>query len=217
MRDQSCFTTWSDGRQQVQAAVGYAERVHSGQRSDDGTPFILHPLEVASLLRETGAPDHVVAAGLLHDVLEKTEASASELLERFGRSVTRLVVAVSEDPRIRGYASRKAELRRQAAAAGEDALAVFAADKVSKLREVRRDTAREGTSGAAARGRERQRRARRIRHFRACLRLLEKRIPQSPLVSELRAEFRRQLRDRGTRESLAAGPLNAPAREARGY
>lgn len=56
---------------QTQAAIEYAERMHAGQRRTDGTPFILHPLEVASLLLYVGAPDHLIAAGVLHDVLEK--------------------------------------------------------------------------------------------------------------------------------------------------
>jgi (p)ppGpp synthase/HD superfamily hydrolase len=41
-------------------------------RSSDGAPFIRHPLEVATVLYRTGAPDHLIAAGLLHDVVEKT-------------------------------------------------------------------------------------------------------------------------------------------------
>ena len=46
------------------------------------------------------------------------------------------MAAVTEDEHISGYATRKAALRRQAEAAGTDALLVFAADKVSKVREL---------------------------------------------------------------------------------
>ena len=113
------------------AAIEYAERVHAGQRRADGTPFILHPLEVASLLYHAGAPDHLIAAGVLHDVLEKTSASDEDLRRAFGPQITRLVLSVSEDERITGYAKRKAALRRQAAAAGDEALMLFAADKLS--------------------------------------------------------------------------------------
>jgi (p)ppGpp synthase/HD superfamily hydrolase len=59
---------------QTEAAVAYAERLHAGQRQGDGTPYLLHPLEVASLLHDAGAPDHLIAAGALHDVLEKSHA-----------------------------------------------------------------------------------------------------------------------------------------------
>jgi len=45
---------------------------------------VLHPLEVASLLYYAGAPDHLIAAGALHDVVDKTAISAAELRECFG-------------------------------------------------------------------------------------------------------------------------------------
>ena len=126
------------GLSKTQAALEFATRVHAGQRRKaDGGPFIAHPLEVASLLYRVGAPDHLIAAGALHDTLEKTDTDASELRKRFGTRTARLVVAVSEDERISPYAERKAALRNQAAAAGEEALMLFAADKVSKARELR--------------------------------------------------------------------------------
>ena len=45
---------------------------------------MLHPLEVAWLLHSTGEPDELVAAGVLHDVLEDMETRRDELRERFG-------------------------------------------------------------------------------------------------------------------------------------
>lgn len=49
------------------------------------------------------------------------------------------MLAVSDDDRITGYAKRKAALRQQVAGGGEEALTLFAADKLSKLRELRRN------------------------------------------------------------------------------
>jgi HD domain-containing protein len=72
-------------------------------------------LEVASLLYYAGATDPVIAAGVLHDVIEDTAALASDLRGRFGRRVTDLVVAVSEDDRIADHDARKAALRAQVA------------------------------------------------------------------------------------------------------
>jgi (p)ppGpp synthase/HD superfamily hydrolase len=125
---------------QTQSAIEYAERLHAGQRRADGTPFILHPLEVASLLYCIGAPDHLIAAGVLHDALEKTSAREEHLRRKFGLQTARLVVEVTDDDRITSYAKRKAALRRQVAAAGDEALMLFAADKLSKVRELRRET-----------------------------------------------------------------------------
>jgi (p)ppGpp synthase/HD superfamily hydrolase len=176
-------------------AFEYAERMHSGQSRPDGSPFILHPLEVASLLRDAGAPDHLVAAGVLHDLVEKTDVTDSDLEARFGPAIASLVVSVSDDDRIHGYATRKAALRRQVAGAGDEALTLFAADKLSKMRELRRE-ASAGSNGAGARERIREPRARRLRHYQRSLALLEERLPRSPLVAELREELRTFLSER---------------------
>jgi (p)ppGpp synthase/HD superfamily hydrolase len=165
-------------------ALAYAEQVHAGQsRSVDGAPFIVHPVEVACLLRDAGAADHVIAAGVLHDVIEKTDADAGDLCERFGPSVAALVVAVSEDKRIGGYGKRKAALREQVSTAGSEALTVFAADKLAKVREL---SLRDNCTGDRAALSPGQRR-RRLAHYRHCLRLLEQTLADSPLVAELRS------------------------------
>jgi HD domain len=160
-----------------------------GQQRADGTPFIMHPLEVAARLYFAGAPDHLIAAGVMHDLIEKTEVSGSDLRERFGPLITELVLAVSDDDRIASYAKRKAALRRQVSGAGEEALTLFAADKLSKVGELRRETAADPGAGATA-GPVRESRARRLRHYQSSLALLEERQPESPLVRELHDELR---------------------------
>ena len=57
------------------------------------------------------------------------------------------MAAVSDDPTIEDVARRRAALRRQVAAAGEDAAAVFAADKISKVRELRLRASRGSLDG----------------------------------------------------------------------
>ena len=164
----------------TRAAAAYAEEQHAGQRRKvDGAPFIEHPREVAWLLYRAGAPDHVVAAGVLHDTIEKTDADIEELRARFGRDTAELVLAVSEDPGIRTYAQRKAALRAQAAAAGPEALMVFAADKISKVREYSLGT----TTRRPAQ--------RRLTHYRRCHELLERLLNDASLVAQLRAEVDR--------------------------
>jgi (p)ppGpp synthase/HD superfamily hydrolase len=163
---------------QTRTALAYAEQRHAGQRrKGDGAPFIEHPAEVAWLLYSAGAPDHVIAAGVLHDTIEKAGADIGELRTRFGTRTAALVAAVSEDPGIPTYARRKAALREQVADAGSEALMVFAADKVSKVRELSLERGRRGPS------------QRRLTHYRRCLELLERRLADSPLVAQLRAEL----------------------------
>ncbi len=134
-------------RPAVRGAVEYATTMHVSQlREADRAPFILHPLEVAALLSGRDLDDDVVAAGVLHDVVENTPARTEDVEERFGPRVAALVAAVTEDPRIADYEERKAALRAQVAAAGPGAQAVYAADKIAKARELRAHVA----SGRAA-------------------------------------------------------------------
>jgi (p)ppGpp synthase/HD superfamily hydrolase len=177
----------------TQVAVDYARRLHEGQRRQaDGQPFILHPLEVGALLYQAGAPDDVIAAGLLHDTLEKSDAAESDLSRVFGAHVTELVLAVTEDDQIKGYAHRKAALRDQVAHAGNEALMLFAADKVSKAREL--------SLGAGLGATVRKRR---LTHYRRCLALLQERLPDFPLVGLLQRELE-LLSDRGIGEHSPA-------------
>jgi (p)ppGpp synthase/HD superfamily hydrolase len=162
-------------------ALAFADARHAGQTRDlDSIPFVTHPVEVACLLHEAGYSDQVVAAGVLHDVLEDTDAERTELEQRFGREVAELVEAVSDDPTIEDHAERKAALRRQVANAGESAAAVFAADKVSKARELRVRVSRGGLEhGDGAK----------IDHYEQSLAMLNELIPGHELVDQLRMEL----------------------------
>ena len=172
-------------------ALAYAARLHAGQRrAADGAPFVPHALEVASLLFHASAPDHVIAAGVLHDTIENADGDAHELEARFGSAVAALVLAVSEDARIIDYGQRKAALREHVAKAGREALTIFAADKVSKVRELRFETARTRSQPAPGS----PVRHRRLAHYRECLGLLEELLPDSPLVGKLVTEMERVAR-----------------------
>jgi (p)ppGpp synthase/HD superfamily hydrolase len=172
------------GRPLVRAAFSWATRRHRGQsRAVDDAPFILHPVEVAALLCGRGCDDEVVAAGLLHDVIEKTDAGTGDVSDRFGDRVAAIVAAVTEDEAIEDYAARKAALRQQVAAAGPDAHAVFAADKLTKTRELRAQAASgAGRADAAALDR-------RLEHYEASLRMLETVAADLPIVPQLAFEL----------------------------
>jgi (p)ppGpp synthase/HD superfamily hydrolase len=134
---------FAENRPVSRAAFEWASRAHADQLRDvDRAPFILHPLEVAALLASRGFDDEIVAAGLLHDVVEDTDTGLDEVRLRFGDRIAETVAAVTEDPTIADYHARKAALRDQVAAAGPDAQAVYAADKIAKARELRAQAAR---------------------------------------------------------------------------
>jgi (p)ppGpp synthase/HD superfamily hydrolase len=126
------------GSDLVERAYEFARRAHATQRRrGDGSPFIGHPVTVARMLHESRLEEELIAAALLHDVVENTEVSAREVEERFGAEVARLVEALSEDPAISDYAMRKSALRDQVADSGQAAAAIFAADKLSNLCDMR--------------------------------------------------------------------------------
>jgi (p)ppGpp synthase/HD superfamily hydrolase len=154
-------------------ALEFARRSHAGQTR--------HPIEVACLLHESGYPDEVVAAGVLHEILEDTPVERGDLESRFGPDVAALVAAVSDDPSIEDPAERKAALRRQVAAAGDRAAAVFAADKLSKVRELE-----ERHSQGEVESRDRLK----IDHYEASLELVAQALPGHELVERLRGELR---------------------------
>jgi (p)ppGpp synthase/HD superfamily hydrolase len=123
----------------VRDALETARRAHAGQlrRGSDGHPYIDHPVAVAAILIKHRHRDEVVAAGLLHDVVEKSEIEIDEVRGRFGDVVGDLVGALTEDETIADYEERKDEHRRRVAAADPAALSIFAADKLTNVAMLR--------------------------------------------------------------------------------
>jgi (p)ppGpp synthase/HD superfamily hydrolase len=162
-------------------ALEFAAARHSGQRRDaDEAPFILHPLEVAQLLKGRCYPDHVIAAAVLHDVVEDTPVEFSDLERQFGGDVCRLVRAVSEPSAEGSYRERKARLRSAVARADGDAIAIYAADKVAKTRELRMRLVRTP---------EHEPDPEQLEHYWLSLQLLEARLGHHALVDQLRFEL----------------------------
>ena len=121
----------------LDAALATAAEAHAGQQRADGSPYLGHPLRVCDLLAEAGAGERMLAAALLHDAVEDSELTLGAVVERFGVEVGELVAALTDDHAIEDWAERKDALRAQVAAAGARAAAVYAADKLANLRELR--------------------------------------------------------------------------------
>jgi (p)ppGpp synthase/HD superfamily hydrolase len=167
-------------------AYAYALEAHGDQRRDsDAAGFIIHPLEVASLLYNTGHPDHVVAAGILHDTVERSATTIETIETRFGSAVAALVAAMTEDLTIADFKRRKAALRRTIAEFGPDAAAVYAADKVAKVRELRS----RATRGEAVLDPRHRAGQEKLEHYLESVKMLEMVTPEHPLVRQLRFEL----------------------------
>ncbi|HQU48946.1 MAG TPA: HD domain-containing protein, partial [Casimicrobiaceae bacterium] len=80
----------------VERAFDYSESAHRGQFRKSGEPYITHPLAVASILSQWRLDAQGLAAALLHDVMEDTSVTKTELENTFGKSVAELVDGVSK-------------------------------------------------------------------------------------------------------------------------
>src|SRR5260370_30584399 len=79
----------------VERAFAFSEHAHRGQFRKSGEPYITHPLAVASILSQWRIDAQGLAAALLHDVMEDTSVTRTELQSTFGRPVADIVDGVS--------------------------------------------------------------------------------------------------------------------------
>ncbi len=80
----------------VQRAYIYAASAHQGMLRRSGEPYLNHPLAVAGILCDMKLDAVTVAAGLLHDTIEDTDATLEDLTEKFGREVATVVDGVTK-------------------------------------------------------------------------------------------------------------------------
>jgi GTP pyrophosphokinase len=80
----------------IDRAYIFSARVHDGQVRLSGEPYLSHPLEVAGILSDMKLDVVSIAAGLLHDVIEDTYATADEIREYFGEEVHHIVTGVTK-------------------------------------------------------------------------------------------------------------------------
>lgn len=80
----------------IKKAYNYASCKHFGQKRITGDDYIIHPLNVALILTDNNADTYTICAGLLHDVLEDSDATYEEMEELFGKEITSLVDGVTK-------------------------------------------------------------------------------------------------------------------------
>ncbi len=122
----------------AEAAWRFASAAHAGQlRSANLTPAIHHPERVAELVAANGGDPEMVAAALLHDVIEDSAAEAEQIERAFGPGVAGLVATLSDDRSVTDYEARKDALREQVREGGERATLIYAADKLANCVDLR--------------------------------------------------------------------------------
>ena len=134
----------------LEKAISFAADKHAGAvREGSNTPYIAHPLEAFSIAAGITSDHDILAAAVLHDVIEDTPATLADLEEIFGKRIAKLVASESEDkmpgiPRSESWKLRK-ELKIQALqTASLDEKIIVLSDKLSNIRALRRDIVRDG-------------------------------------------------------------------------
>lgn len=129
----------------VDKAIQFATVSHANQtRKGSSIPYILHPLEAGAiagrLSQQDGEVDQeVIAAAILHDVIEDSFVSRESLVEVFGERVTELVEAQSED-KTKSWEERKAKTIQDLKYNElKEVEIVILADKLANMRSIYKD------------------------------------------------------------------------------
>ena len=124
-------------------AVSYAAEQHVRQRrkgipkgTHKRTPYINHPLRVASLLAKAGVSDiAVLSAAILHDTVEDTDTTEHDLRREFGDEITNMVLEVTDDKELPKPERRRLQIEH-APQLSVGAALVKLADKVDNIRDL---------------------------------------------------------------------------------
>ncbi len=82
--------------EKVLAACDFADLAHTGITRKSGEPYILHPIAVSCILANMRLDAETLMAALLHDVIEDTQYTKEDIIEKFGLTVAELVDGVTK-------------------------------------------------------------------------------------------------------------------------
>jgi len=95
----------------IKKAFDFAQKAHEGQKRKNGEPYFNHSLRTALNLAEIKSGPEVVAAGILHDVLEDCNVSEEEMKREFGEEITELVKGVTKIGHYRYYKTEEEQAK----------------------------------------------------------------------------------------------------------
>ncbi|XP_049313617.1 guanosine-3',5'-bis(diphosphate) 3'-pyrophosphohydrolase MESH1 isoform X2 [Bactrocera dorsalis] len=118
----------------------FAASKHRTQlRKDNETPYINHPINVATILAVEGgiSDENVLIAALLHDTVEDTDTTFEEIEQHFGEDICAIVREVTDDKTLEKQERKRLQIEH-AASSSENAKLVKLADKLDNLRDLGR-------------------------------------------------------------------------------
>ncbi|WP_436968465.1 RelA/SpoT family protein [Demequina zhanjiangensis] len=105
----------------IERAYSVAEEAHRGQKRKSGEPYITHPIAVAQIVADLGLPASVIAAALLHDVVEDTDYPLERMEQEFGAEISMIVDGVTKLDKVKyGDAAQAETVRKMVVAMAKD-------------------------------------------------------------------------------------------------
>jgi GTP pyrophosphokinase len=93
----------------VRKAWVYAQKHHAGQTRQSGEPYFAHPLEVANLLADLRMDTDTLAAAILHDTVEDTDATLEDIAEKFNTEISEMVDGVTKLNKLNNRTAQEAK------------------------------------------------------------------------------------------------------------
>ena len=126
-------------------ALEFAAIAHNGQiRKGTNIPYISHPYAVGFLLLESRCKDNVIAAGILHDVIEDTKYNYNDILNNFNLEIADYVLKCSEQDKSLQWKIRKSNKIKFLKNASQEIKMIEIADKYHNILSLKRDFAKVG-------------------------------------------------------------------------
>lgn len=125
----------------VKKAFEYCVLKHEGQKRSTGEPYYTHPFNVALIIVSLGMDSKAIAAALLHDVVEDTDATLEDIKREFGEEVALLVDGVTKIGRLNFSTKEQQQaesLRKMLIAMGQDirVIIIKLADRLHNMRTI---------------------------------------------------------------------------------
>ena len=137
----------------VSEAIAFAVKAHDGmRRKKSDAPYILHPMEAAVIVGTMTDDQNLIAAAVLHDVVEDADIAMEEIEEKFGKRVRELVDSETEDKRANLPPEETWRIRKEESLVvlkntdDMGVLMVWLGDKLANMRSIYRDFLVEGVA-----------------------------------------------------------------------
>ena len=161
----------------IEYAIYFATKAHTGQkRKQEDIDMIFHPFTVGMILQRNGCDEDIVAAGILHDVVEDTQYTFDDIERSFGKQIRNYVYDASEPDKSLPWKERKEHTIEWIKKAPLGSKLIVASDKISNLEEALKNIKKYGQDDVLARNPEEQKWYY-VNVYKSCIENLDKNHP----------------------------------------